>query len=325
MANDPGFANDTCIFIEAIPGDGGQQDPNNVWWLSPDIQLVGPISGPDVADGGQTNQVSLKVHRQPAASNCLFPNDESLAVEVWAANPSLVMLPRKGSATRVIFSGAAVPAEGGSITAHLNWDVPASLSPLDPASDGPKCLVVRCYPSSDTPAGEFFFVPGDGHVAQHNLCVVKTLALNLSFTFNTINPTPTPPLLQLVKVKLRAVMDLEPSKAVKNLIGARLRSIPGLHKVRSTALPHGFAFDLTGLQSSDIVDHSHSGGLGFPLPAPFPFYEAHVGLTDRKPTRINFLANLQGMAAGEAAIFHLTQRSLSNDAEGGLTLVVLRP
>jgi hypothetical protein len=323
MANDPGFSNDTCIFLEAIPGDGGQQDPANVWWLSPDIKLVGPLSGQDVADGGHTNQVSVKIHRKPAASNCLFPNDESLAIEVWVANPSLMMLPRKGSSTRVIFSGAQVPAEGGSLTAPFDWDVPASLPPGNAGGAGPKCLVVRCYPSSGTPAGEFFFVPGDSHVAQHNLCVVTATAPILTFAFNTINPTPSPSPLQLTKVKLRALMDLQPSRSVKSLIGARLKSIPGLQKVRSTALPRGFAFDLASFQTSNIVDHSHGGGIGFPAP-PAPSYEAHVGLTDRKPSRINFLADLQGMTSGEAAIFHLIQTSLTDVAEGGLTLVVLK-
>jgi hypothetical protein len=323
MANDPGLTNDTCIFMEAIPGDGGQQDAANVWWLSPDIKLVGPVSGPDVADAGHTNQVTVQIHRKPATSNCQFPNDESLAVEVWVANPSLVMLPKKGSSARVIFSGTPVPSEGQSSTAQLNWDVPASLPASNPASAGRKCLVVRSYPSSGVPAGQFFFVPGDRHVAQHNLCVVTNAAVKFSFTVNTINPTPSTSPLQLTKVKLRAVMDLQPSRAVKSLIGARLKSIPGFGKVRSTPLTHGFAFDLTNFQTSNIVDHSHSGGLGVPSPPP-PSYEARVGLTDRQPSQINFLADLQGMTAGEACIFHLIQTSLADVAEGGLTLVVLK-
>ena len=52
MPNDPGFANDTCIFMEAISGDGGTHHPNGVWWLSPDINLVGPVSGAGWSDIG---------------------------------------------------------------------------------------------------------------------------------------------------------------------------------------------------------------------------------------------------------------------------------
>jgi hypothetical protein len=152
---------------------------------------------------------------------------------------------------------------------------------------------------------------------------VSSTEINFSFTFNTINPTPSTSPLQLTKVKLRAVMDLQPSKAVNRLLGARLKSIPGFVKVRSTPLTHGFAFDLTSFQTSDIVDHSHGGGLGFPSPPP-PSYEARVGLTDRQPSQINFRADLQGMTSGEACIFHLIQTSLADVAEGGLTLVVLK-
>lgn len=59
MPNDPGLAGDTCIFMEAIPGDGGTHDPNDVWWLSPGINLTGPVSGPENADADQVTKVSL--------------------------------------------------------------------------------------------------------------------------------------------------------------------------------------------------------------------------------------------------------------------------
>ena len=45
MANDPGLAADTCIFMEAVSGDGGTHNSGGAWWLSPDIQLNGPASG----------------------------------------------------------------------------------------------------------------------------------------------------------------------------------------------------------------------------------------------------------------------------------------
>src|SRR3982751_1575870 len=38
MANDPGLSGDTCIFMEAVTGDGGVHNSSGVWWLSPDIQ-----------------------------------------------------------------------------------------------------------------------------------------------------------------------------------------------------------------------------------------------------------------------------------------------
>src|SRR5436190_4477213 len=94
MANDPGLSNDTCIFLEAITGDGGTHNPNDTWWLSPDIHLVGPVSGADSGDAGQNNPITVTFHRKPSSSNCTFPGDESLIVEVWVANPSLAISPK---------------------------------------------------------------------------------------------------------------------------------------------------------------------------------------------------------------------------------------
>src|SRR5207249_10787224 len=108
--------------------------------------------------------------------------------EVCVASPSLMMLPRKTSSSRAAFIGSPMPVEGESSTAQLDWDVPPSLPPGNPLGAGPKCLVARCYPSSDAPAGPGFFVPGDQHVAQHNLCVVATSTTHFTFKFNTTIP-----------------------------------------------------------------------------------------------------------------------------------------
>src|SRR5438132_1120662 len=134
MPGDPGLANDTCIFMEAVPGDHGTHNAQGPWWLSGDITLTGPVSGPDTADSGQDNTIKAKFHRKPASSNCHFPGDESITVELWVANPSLVMSPRvRGSAARVGFIGSTVPADGGSGTEQTDWMAPAGLSPDNPS------------------------------------------------------------------------------------------------------------------------------------------------------------------------------------------------
>jgi hypothetical protein len=138
MAHDPGLAADTCIFMETIPGDGGVHHTNEAWWLSPDIGLTGPESGPDVADAGQANPATVTFHRKPAASGCAFPNDEALTVELWVAGPSLVMSPQvHGSAVRVGFIGSPVPAEGDTGTQEIDF-TPTPGSPADsPLGPGP--------------------------------------------------------------------------------------------------------------------------------------------------------------------------------------------
>ena len=327
MPSDPGLSNDSCIFIEAATGDGGNHNPNSVWWLSPDIELVGPVSGPDSADAGQTNPVTVNFHRKSADSNCNFPGDESLNVEVWVANPSLVISPRvQLSSARVGFIGSAVPAEGASGAQQIDWDAPAAPPPDDPQSAGHKCLIARAYPSSGVPSTSAFFVPGDQHVAQHNLCVVRSSRNPLNFTVNTVNPSATPPpqLNPPPNAKLRAVLDLHPNTFVRNTILSRLALFAGFTQLRTHPLSGGFRFDLTNLHASNIVDHSHPV-IAPPFP-PFvaPSFEASVVLNPRLVTPITFLADLAAAARGEACIFHLIQTSLTNVVEGGLTLVALK-
>jgi hypothetical protein len=324
MANDSGLTNDTCIFMEAIPGDGGTQNPHDVWWLSPDINLIGPVSGRDTADAGQINPVQVRFHRKSAASGCHFPGDESITVELWVANPSLVMAPHvAGSATRVGFIGSPPPNEGGTGNQQIDWDVPAAAPPDDPQSPGPKCLVARCYPDSGQP-NRSFFVPEDQHVAQHNFCIVTTTTHALTFKVNTLNPSAIVVLPSNREVTVRAVLDLNPIDFVHRTVLKRLQALHGFTQIRTTPLSFGFKFDLTGFQSSQVVDHSHPGVLSPLPPNTNPSFQARIVLQEQPVTQLTFGADLKGAAAGEACIFHLTQTSANGAAEGGLTLVALQ-
>lgn len=323
MPNDPGLAGDTCIFMEAIPGDGGLQNPADVWWLSPDITLTGHTSGLENADAG-LNKILVRFHRKPAGT-CNFPGDESITVEAWVANPSLVMAPDvRGSAARVGFIGSPLPAEGGSFAQQLDWTPPpASLpSPLgveNPQKPGAKCLVARCYPDSLTPSTTRFFVPGDQHVAQHNLSVLSTTDTKVTFKINTFNPSVSAN--QLVPaVKLRAVMDLAPNAFVKKTVLTRVKPLAGFDQLRAVPLPLGFGFDLTGLQAAQVVDNSHPPNAG--TPPHIPSFEAMVQMPATL-TQITFGVNLKGVHPGEACIFHLTQ-TFKDLPQGGLTLVLLK-
>ena len=323
MPNDPGLAGDTCIFMEAIPGDGGNQNPNDVWWLSPDITLIGPVSGLDRADAGQSNAIKIKFRRKPAGSGCTFPGDESINVEAWVANPSLVMAPRRrGSAARVGFIGSPLPAEGGTHIQQIDWTPPSASHPTplfdNPQEPGSKCLVALCYPNSLTPSTSQFFVPGDQHLAQHNLCILVASSDKALLEVNTFNPAN---LAVLPPVKLRAVLDLTPSAFVKKMVLTRVHALPGFQQIRASGLPQGFSFDLTGLQASQVVDKSHTSGPVAPL-HPNPSYEAMAELSGNL-TKIKFLASLKGSQPGDVCIFHLTQ-TFKDLAQGGLTLAVLK-
>jgi hypothetical protein len=329
MANDHGLSNDTCIFMAALPGDQGNHNAHDVWWLSPDISLIAPNTGADNADAGQTNSITVSFHRKPLGDACTFPGDESINVEVWVANPSLIMSPSlHGSATRVGFIGAPVPAEGDTGTQHFDWDVPASLPASDPQSAGHKCLVARAYPSSGTPSTSSFFVPGDQHVAQHNLCVARTSAGIFSFAVNTfgtkaLHPT-LPPLQPPPNAHLRAVLDLHPTNFVRDTVLNRLAAFPGFQHLRTTPLNAGFKFDLTNLHATNVVDHSHPPLLPAFPPQANPSYDANVALDARHVTVVPFAVNLKGLPSGYACIFHLTQLGIDSGVQGGLTLVILK-
>jgi|GraSoiStandDraft_4_1057263.scaffolds.fasta_scaffold183835_2 hypothetical protein len=329
MASDPGLSNDTCIFMAALPGDEGNHNPHDIWWLSPDISLIGPNTGADNADSGQTNSITVSFHRKPVGSSCTFPGDESLNVEVWVANPSLIMSPRlPSSASRVGFIGAPVPGEGNTGTQQFDWDAPASPPAGDPQSGGHKCLVARAYPSSATPSTASFFVPGDQHVAQHNLCVAKTSSGRFSFRVNTFgtkvfHPT-LPPLQPPPNAHLRAVLDLHPSTFVRETVLNRLAAFPGFQHLHTTPLNGGFKFDLTNLHATHIVDHSNPPALPTFPPQANPSFEANVALDAHHITAVPFAVNLKGMPSGDACIFHLIQIGLDSLAEGGLTLVILK-
>ena len=102
MANDPGLAADTCIFMEAVSDDGGAHNSGAVWWLSPDIQLTGPTSGADKADPGAANTVDVTLHNHGGGNSgscTLPPGTESVTIELWMGNPSLAMAPNLPAST----------------------------------------------------------------------------------------------------------------------------------------------------------------------------------------------------------------------------------
>src|SRR5688572_3940119 len=127
MANDPGLSADTQTFMEAIAGDGGVHDVSAVFWLSPDIQLTGSVSGIGKADPGVNNTVAVSFH---AAPNGMLPaGSESITIELWVANPSLAMAPNNALSTRHVDSiGMPLPSAGGAQTFQFNWVPPTGLA-----------------------------------------------------------------------------------------------------------------------------------------------------------------------------------------------------
>jgi hypothetical protein len=183
--------------------------------LSPDIALTGPMSGADKADPGVANTVDVTLHS--AGGNCLLPpGTESLTLELWVANPSLVMAPDNAASTANSDNiGMQLLPAGGSETHQFQWTPPQGLAATDPQAPGHKCLIARSYADPLIPSAMGFFTPDDSHVAQHNICVVPCgwpgavrRPSRCTQDVLTVNPDTKKP----QQTRLRAVLDLNPDR-----------------------------------------------------------------------------------------------------------------
>jgi hypothetical protein len=305
MANDPGLSADTCIYLEAVAGDGGAHSSSGVWWLSPDIQLTGATSGPDKADPGAANTVAVTVRAKPAGCTTP-PGAESVTVEVWAGNPSLVMTPdNPSSAVKIDSLGLVAPGPGLTGSVQFTWTPPAGLPSDDPQAPGHKCLIARAYPDSLTPSDEQFFVPDDQHVAQRNICVVPCggpgaarLPGPCGFDVTTANPSK-----QEAEATLRAVFDARPAGHVRNVVLGRLRQTDGFKRLAARP-PRDFRLALPDFPGAKVSNQTRHGCLGLLTGGvKEPAYEARVRLSPRQFTRFTFLADLSGAQFGDAYVF----------------------
>lgn len=325
MAKDPGLSADTCIFMEATSGDGGVHNAS-VWWLSPDIALNGPVSGADKADPGQINSVDVTFHRKSAESNCLFPGDEQLLVELWVGNPAIAMTPNNNASTKLILQiGSPVPLEGTTGTQHFDWTPPSGVPASDPQSPGHKCLIARCYPDSLTPSQTSFFAPEDQHVVQRNICVVPCGGPGAArrpgpcgFDVLTANVNAK----EAEQVTIAATLDLKPSQFVRRTVLQHLEKQAGFRRL-GTRAPRSFRFELRDFPDAKISDHSTPPGcLGLLLGGQRRF-EASIKLAANQVAHLHFVADLANSEFGDAFIFHLTQTGPAKEQQGGLTLVMV--
>ena len=298
MANDPGLASDTSTFLQAIAGDNGVHDPNGVFWLSPDILLTGPTSGIGKADPGEDNTVDVTFH---ASANGTVPaGTESLSIELYAANPSLVMAPNNPQSTFHVDSfGQPLLAPGGSATLQFHWVPPVGVAASDPQAPGHKCLVARAYADPLTPSPSNFFLPQDPHVAQHNICIVPcggpgaaTKPAGCGTTVTTANVWPT-----LQKARIRATLDTDPSKVVREIVIAHLKRVKGFQRLAAKG-PKSFGFT--------FGDVRRVRPLAVPRLSKGKVVESEVPLEPGQVLAFRFAADLSGGKLGEAHIFHLT-------------------
>ena len=314
MATDPGLASDTSTFLQAIAGDNGVHDPNGVFWLSPDIQLTGPTSGLGKADPGEDNVVDVTY--RATANGAVPAGTESLTIELYAANPSLVMAPDNPQSTAHVDSiGQPLLAPGGSRTFQFHWTPPTGLPASDPQAPGHKCLIARAYADPLTPGPSNFFLPQDQHVAQHNICIVPcggpgaaTKPAGCGTTVTTANVSTT-----LQKARIRATLDTDPSKVVREIVIAHLKRVKGFQRLAAKG-PKSFGFTFEGVRARPLAIPRLSKG---------KIVESEVPLGPGQVLSFRFAADLSGGRLGEAHIFHLTHATAAGGVQGGLTAVLL--
>ena len=233
---------DTCLFMS----------PGSPWYLSPDCTVVGPVSGPDNADAGKANPITVHVHRN---NNTLPAGATSVQVEVWVGNPSLAMAPNVN--TKLIGTVAmAIPAAGGTATGGTNF-TPSGGSSTAPDAAGHRCLVARCWAGDiESPDPASFYIGDDSHYVQHNITVVEAPAggAPIHIGLSTGNPR------RFFQggIRIQAIENLHPTPAEV----ARL--LPTLHRVKSfralaTTRSAGFTMDLSHLHEATTAVHQEAG------------------------------------------------------------------
>ena len=169
------YGTDVTVFVEDIQGDlGGQPPPGSVWWLSPDVDIVGHPG--EAVQGPNDVRIRVHAHDEPILEG-------NIVAEVYVGKPSLVMSPTTGTKRidpgGIVFRPTYIPgpepvaSEAGG-TATFQWTPSAVAADVD--GPGHRCLIVRAFPADVVPPTTPFDVYNEPHEAQHNIEVLTTAA-----------------------------------------------------------------------------------------------------------------------------------------------------
>jgi hypothetical protein len=317
---------DTCLYMEAVPGDAGAHSAAGQWWLSDDVKITGPDTMGRATPGPNqntplANTIQVRVHKK---DGCQVSSNVVL-VDVYAGDPALAMTPSFGVAkltnaanrpnatidlttTTVGPSGTVLP---------ITWNLPLFTS--GPESPGHKCLIARIYPDSETPSSATFNLPLDQHVVQHNICIipcgspcgqqVQTTNLNRG---------------KSERVVIRAVADLEPSERVLRAIRPRLEAALSFKRLNTNeSPPFRLEFAKTpNLQTINSTGKPSSPGKYGRLKT--PNFEAHLKLKAAQTAKFRFTTDLGRAKVGDAFVYHLTHIGANGSVQGGLTIAAVR-
>ena len=282
--------------------------PPATWWLSPDIKFFRIESGREISDGqaviNADNYVDVKVHRNDKS---LLSGTSDIFVELWVCNSSLLP-PSDTSKSRHLFTGtidiedpaalsadssawlSSIPITKSSVApkpypSELNLPGNVKISrdgtrikwipDLDDAvqQEGHKCLIARVYQDGlpePKPDKNCFHVKVDGHVAQHNLEIVKVGSKIKSFMFQIQTAGSDAGLVDVATI--RAIADRVPHKSVLNAILPSLNQFPGFRQIDQIAPSH-FALNVPDRFFPVTRDNSRPENPGPVRPWKIPFVD----------------------------------------------------
>ena len=288
---DPGLTpNDLCVFMRATntdtgPTGTGARTSFPVWWLSPDITLVGPTSGNDKADPGPAvNSVTVNFTLK---NNCALPVDANnrVRVELYVGNPSLVMTP--ASNTKLISTSLVVNPIVGANSKAVSWTIPGPPPPpsSEPDSAGHKCLIARCYPRNLTPDPGAFHQVDDIHLAQRNICIVPC-ASPCGQEVQTANPTR-----EFEKVTLRVVADLRPNRHVLKTVMEHLSKLKGFKQLSPKPPPRS-SLQLKDFPDAKVQDYTQKPRDGMYGRLKSPNFQAQIVMKPKQVTSFRFMTDM---------------------------------
>jgi hypothetical protein len=305
--------NDTCYYLEAVAGDGGNHTAA-AWWLSPDIILNG---GSDQATATAPNNIDIRGHLGPCEA---IASESLIAVDVYVGDPSLVMTP--GGNTTKITNAPGRPvvmipqlSSIGSTLVSFPW----VLGGTSVEAPGHKCLIAQFYVTDESPSASTFDLPQERHVAQRNITILAGKASG-EVTVNTINPNRKAPAL----VTVRAIADTKPVKHVLQAARGALNGVPDFKRLRTTNVPR-FQLSFRGFPNARIRNHtgkrSAQGNFGR---LKVPNCEARFEMKPGQRAKFKFQVDLEKAEYGDAFIFHLMHIDAKRRVIGGLTVIAVR-
>lgn len=327
---------DTCIEI---------RDGNPYPWLSPDINLYGPLDPAlncgnlggrlptDRSVAGVSNLVCVNVQRRFGASPTL-DSSSVIRVELWVGNPSLAMAPgyntTKISDDNIHYVLKSNLPSGGSASVGVRWTPPSTVTnPDDPQAPGHRCLIARAYPNfGNRPDPGDFHQWDDQHSAQHNITILPVGSVGAAtaagarkaeLEVSTVCVNPSEP----EQVTVRVIADLDPDESVRDFLRPRLKEEHGFKRIAKKA-PKGFELRMKDHPRARVRDESRPGRrAGQPGARPNPKFEADIELEPKQLTHFTFAPDLSDAEMGDAHVFHLMQVGPDGRTQGGLTVVTV--